>query len=66
MDFDKDTIREMRGKLDMTQAQFAKEVGVGIATVVRWEGGDFRPSRHIHPNLERVAKKAGMIAGSRK
>ena len=48
-------IRTLRAKMGMTQAEFAIAVGVSWGTVLRWENGHYRPSKHVLPNLERVA-----------
>jgi transcriptional regulator with XRE-family HTH domain len=36
-------IRRLRGKLGLTQVQFAKLMGVSFASVNRWENGQSRP-----------------------
>jgi DNA-binding XRE family transcriptional regulator len=46
-------IAELRKRLDMTQEQFARELGVTVGTVNRWENGHFRPS----PLAEREIRK---------
>src|SRR4051812_15965598 len=35
----------MRGRLELTQAQLAKRIGVSFATVNRWENGQSKPTR---------------------
>lgn len=57
MEFDAETIRAMRAKVGMTQAAFAEFVGVGTATVGRWESGEFAPSPMAIPRLEQAAKE---------
>ncbi len=37
-------IKELRGRLGMTQEQLAREVGVSFKTVNRWERGKSKPS----------------------
>jgi len=37
-------IRRLRGKLGLTQVQFAELMGVSFASVNRWENGQSRPS----------------------
>src|SRR5579885_3090343 len=37
-------IRRLRGKLGLTQLQFAELMGVSFASVNRWENGQSRPS----------------------
>ena len=41
---DKNKIKEIRKLLNMSQAQFAKIVGVSFSTVSRWETGDGTPT----------------------
>ena len=36
-------VKDLRARLDMTQEQFAKEVGVTFSTVNQWENGRRRP-----------------------
>lgn len=36
----KDLIKRLRKKMLLTQTEFAKELGVSIASVARWELGD--------------------------
>jgi len=38
-------IRALRKQLDLTQEEFAHEIGVTFATVNRWENGKSKPSR---------------------
>lgn len=41
-------IKKLRGKLLLTQSEFAKLVGVSVNTVVSWESGKHKPSmRHL-------------------
>lgn len=42
--WDATDIRELRQRLDMTQTEFAKELGCHRITVTRWERGIQRPS----------------------
>jgi DNA-binding transcriptional regulator YiaG len=46
-------IGALRKRLEMTQEQFARELGVTVGTVNRWENGHFRPS----PLAEREIRK---------
>ncbi len=36
-------IRRLRARLGMTQEAFARELGVSVSTVQKWEGGRARP-----------------------
>ncbi|MDD2605954.1 MAG: helix-turn-helix domain-containing protein [Desulfobacteraceae bacterium] len=38
-------IKEVRVQLDLSQEDFAREIGVSYATVNRWEYGRFLPSK---------------------
>src|SRR5579871_2954071 len=42
-------VRVIRTKLGLTQAEFAKKVGVATNTVTRWEGGHARHSGECGP-----------------
>ena len=37
-------IREIRGRLGLTQEKFAAKLGVTLSTINRWENGRTRPS----------------------
>lgn len=49
-------IKSLRKNLGMTQKDFAKRVGVHVVTVIRWEGGGFKPSGLALQNLEQLSK----------
>ncbi|MBI4331713.1 MAG: helix-turn-helix domain-containing protein [Chloroflexi bacterium] len=59
MDQDKgyysDWIRSLRGRLRLTQDQFARLVGVNFVTVSRWENGSVCPNRLAVNALTRLA-----------
>ena len=38
-------VRAVRGRLEVTQTQLAKQIGVSFATVNRWENGQSKPTR---------------------
>ena len=46
----KDKVYEARMQLGLSQTEFAKALGVGFATINRWENCNYNPSR--------LAKKA--------
>jgi len=48
-------IKTLRKTLGMTQKDFAKKIGVHVVTVIRWEGGGFKPSGLALHNLEQLA-----------
>lgn len=51
-------IKAIRKNLSLTQKAFAQEVGVHVVTVIRWEGGGFKPSGLALQHLERLASLA--------
>jgi len=50
----REKIRQIRNDLGLTQAEFAKLIGVHRITVVYWEGGKMRPSRLAMQAIERA------------
>ncbi len=48
-------IRELRGRLALTQAQLAETLGVSLPTVNRWENQQARPSQLAWTRIERLA-----------
>ena len=45
-------IKEVRVQLDLSQEDFAREIGVSYATVNRWENGRFLPSKMALRQIE--------------
>ncbi|MFO7898172.1 MAG: helix-turn-helix domain-containing protein [Planctomycetota bacterium] len=57
-------IRGLRKQLDLTQEQFAHEIGVTFATVNRWENNKSKPSRLALKALSELrAKTKGSSRG---
>ena len=53
------SIKEIRELLEMTQSDFAREIGVDAITVSRWERGVSTPrGANVQREIERMAKKA--------
>lgn len=50
-------IRSAREALAMSQPDLAREVGVNLRTVMRWESGVSRPRNH---NLLRICRVLGI------
>ena len=44
-------IKTLRSKMFLTQSEFAKELGVSISTVARWEIGENEPTMKIKKKL---------------
>jgi putative transcriptional regulator len=53
-------IKEVRNKLGWSQEYLAREVGVSLSTVQRWEKSGTSPSRLALKQLQRVMKQAGV------
>ena len=56
-DFDRGRIRHLREELNMTQENFAHEIGVTFATVNRWENGRTTPNKIAQKVLLLIEKK---------
>lgn len=44
-------IKALRNKMFLTQTEFAKELGVSIASVARWESGENEPTMKVKRRL---------------
>jgi putative transcriptional regulator len=55
--FDQNRIRELRQNLNMTQENFAHEIGVTFATVNRWENGRTQPNKVAQKILKQLERK---------
>lgn len=58
---DKGTIKALRIKMGLTQEEFAHIIGVTWVTVNRWEAGKYKPTKLALRELNRLAKREGMI-----
>ena len=45
-------IKKLRNKMLLTQSEFAKELGVSIASVARWETGQNEPTMKVKRKLK--------------
>lgn len=54
-------VRDMRSRLEMTQEEFAQELGITVSTVNRWENGHSQPSKLARATLERMADRFGVF-----
>ena len=54
------TLQAIRARLDLTQEQLAKRLGVSFATVNRWEGGVTKPQRAARTAIAALATEAGV------
>jgi DNA-binding transcriptional regulator YiaG len=53
-------IKEIREKMSWSQEDLAREVGVSLSTVHRWEKYGVKPSRLARRELQRVLERAGL------
>lgn len=44
-------VKKLRNKMFLTQSEFAKEIGVSIASVARWETGENEPTMKMKRKL---------------
>ena len=54
-------ISDLRGRTCLTQEDFAREVGVTVSTVSRWENGHTTPSRLARQALEDMATRLSRL-----
>jgi len=54
-------IKTLRNKMFLTQTEFAKELGVSIASVARWETGENEPTIKIKKKLNELFIKYKMV-----
>lgn len=53
----KDKVYEARMQLGLSQTEFAKTLGVGFATINRWENGVTKPNKLKEYTFEQFCKK---------
>lgn len=53
-------IRALRKTMKLSQEDLAREIGVSLSTVQRWETKGGRPIRLARKELERFFREAGM------
>jgi len=54
---DKETIKELRHKLGLSQEGLARRLGVSVVTVRRWEKGTFQPSPLALRRIEELIRE---------
>lgn len=52
-------VRELRERLNLTQARLAHEIGVTVGTIARWEAKKSKPTPLAIRQLEALAQRAG-------
>ncbi|HEY55864.1 MAG TPA: helix-turn-helix domain-containing protein [Dehalococcoidia bacterium] len=58
-------IRALRQKWGWAQEDLAREIGVSLSTVQRWEKKDCKPTRLARRELERLFREAGIDSQER-
>lgn len=53
----KDEIKQLRERMNLSQEDFARRLDVSTPTVQRWEKGKFVPSKLAEKQLLRLSKK---------
>jgi transcriptional regulator with XRE-family HTH domain len=56
----KEKVRELRKKKEWAQEDLAREMGVSLSTVQRWENKGGNPTRLARRELKRLFREAGM------
>ncbi len=56
----KEKVRELRMKIGWVQEDLAREIGVSLSTVQRWERQGGRPSRLARRELKRLFEETGI------
>lgn len=59
MDFSQ-IVKDIRGRLNMSQEQLARELHVSFATINRWENGKNSPNRLAKKALYEFCKEKGV------
>lgn len=54
-------IKKLRNKMFLTQSEFAKELGVSIASVARWETGENEPTMKVKKKLNDLFLRYKMV-----
>ncbi len=53
-------VKECRLKMLLTQEEFAKELGVSVHSVTRWENGKFEPTMQVRKKLRKLFNDVGI------
>lgn len=56
-------VKKLRNKMFLTQSEFAKELGVSIASVARWETSENEPTMKIKRRLNDLFIKYSIEMG---
>lgn len=50
----------LRSKLNLSQEEFGKLVGTSLASVSRWERGEFEPTKIVKIRIDELLKENGI------
>jgi len=56
----KEKVKELRAKKGWAQEDMAREIGVSLSTIQRWEKRGARPTRIARRVLQRLFQEAGI------
>ena len=56
----RERVKELRRKRGWAQEDLAREIGVSLSTVQRWERQDSKPTRLARRELKRLFQEAGI------
>jgi DNA-binding transcriptional regulator YiaG len=51
-------VKEIRSKLNLTQAELAEKLGVHRITVLHWESGSHKPDKRAQRDLKLLLEKS--------
>lgn len=54
-------VKTLRNKMFLTQTEFAKFIGVSLATIARWETGENEPTMKMKKKLNDLFIKYKMV-----
>ena len=60
MEYLKEKVKELRKKKGWAQEDLAREIGVSLSTVQRWEKQGAKPTRLPRRELKRLLEEAGI------
>lgn len=59
----KEKVKELRGKRGWAQEDLAREIGVSLSTIQRWEKKGGEPTRIARRELRKLFREAGIDDG---
>lgn len=59
----KEQLKELRRRKGWAQEDLAREIGVSLSTVQRWENKGSKPNRLARREIQRLLQEAGLDSG---